>query len=1176
MRRFMLLACVCSGCVQEVGLGPDLGACADLPGGSYRFGEAGIGTCIAGPTDIVFFEQDGRSWLAVSNADPQRNFLSGSVLVVDWASVATVIDETWAQAGRVSPPRVQMSQIEAVGLPIIDDDNGDGDGENAWLGGMGYLPGFERLIVTSRLTEGANIPRGRDELFVLDTSGLTSGELSQLDDTLTVEDDPYPVVVDVDRNRAFVGNLSDASITVVRAGERPAVVDIAGADFAGGLSFEDIDASGSLASITELDILEDDEGNTSLFPEAWTLTYLDASARLYVPTQMVDRSGEIPIGGTVQHQVWSSQGGPYIESGFGVEGGLTGIADPVFSSDAAYGATVVGVRQSDNAIVLGASDVAGSWGLAATPLLASPQGLLQGGPTFSVALSGLSTLYRDLRDDLRDPASIAAALSADGRAYDDIGAVLEPPDGESYEQPYVFFDPLRQGWRMYLSVRTVGDPATFDDDTWAIGLSHSDDGLVWSAPEIIVDGPASVAAPIVERLDGRYVMWLSLWNGASWDHASCWSFDGWRWTDPQVVVPGRVEAAFDGPTDPPRAGVLAEPVGAWRLEGRDVGTVTDQLTAGSGLIEDIGAGFTLGLTQGQEISNALVPDLHAAEGLVPGAVLTVEGRRFTYATAEGSDARRRIAILEAIGSDWSVAVTPAEVDVMLRADDGSEVLAPVIAQDGGVAVMFFLRRADDGTLTPGRATSADGLTWIPVDGPVFGDPVPGFDDVARIPHSIQATKEGFRLWYAGDDGSVQRIGYATAPTLLDVFTVDTAGGAVKLDVGIPGSFDSASVKAPLAVDIDGTTHLYYAGFGGAIWSIGHAVEVDGEFVRRISLTSQQSQAALANQPKTFAAFGTDHPVLWSQTDERLELLFAGNELVDTTEDPLDPRDSGMLAHIGRARVDTRYPGEIYATARYPTVGDEMTFRTSPGGPGAQVIELATQVSEFATPGTGMTSMALDQERGFLYTTFRSVDQIAIVDVRDDTSVGFDDANHFDLEGVLDIEARSAFNGFMSSLVIPSRDLLAVTMRNPEALVLVDLTTLVDDDDKEVTRTAARAFIPMANQSDDAGSDSFANIGGAGMALADDENLLLATHFKGNAVSVFDLRQGAWGAEVAWIRDVGESPHVVRMSPDGRYAVVANYIGEVDEQFRTNGRLAVLDLDPTSDRYLEVAAWLVNR
>ncbi len=240
-----------------------------------------------------------------------------------------------------------------------------------------------------------------------------------------------------------------------------------------------------------------------------------------------------------------------------------------------------------------------------------------------------------------------------------------------------------------------------------------------------------------------------------------------------------------------------------------------------------------------------------------------------------------------------------------------------------------------------------------------------------------------------------------------------------------------------------------------------------------------------------------------------------------------------------------------------------------------MIELGQLVDSFVTSGYGMSSLELDEERGFLYVTSKLDDHVYVIDVRDDSSGTFEDANYLDLEGLIRIDTGSGAAGFRSAEVSPSRDLLFLTMRQPDGVVLVDLSRLEDDADKELQELVAVAFLPLPELTRDAGANTYASIGGAGMALTADERTLLVTHYAGNGVSVFDLDLQAWGAEIAWIRDVGENPHVVRISPDGRWAVVANYLGELDGQ-TASGTLTVIDLDPASPNYLEIAAWLTNR
>jgi DNA-binding beta-propeller fold protein YncE len=153
----------------------------------------------------------------------------------------------------------------------------------------------------------------------------------------------------------------------------------------------------------------------------------------------------------------------------------------------------------------------------------------------------------------------------------------------------------------------------------------------------------------------------------------------------------------------------------------------------------------------------------------------------------------------------------------------------------------------------------------------------------------------------------------------------------------------------------------------------------------------------------------------------------------------------------------------------------------------------------------------------------------------------------------------------------------LTGRNPDGIVVTDLTDVVDDDAKEITWFSPYGVLPMQDMRDDAGAATQAAIGGAGMALSTDNRYLLAAHHRGNGVAIFDLDLGAVGAEVAWLSHVGENPHLIRVSPDGRHAVVANYVGDVaSDGLATSSTLAIIDLDPDSPTFLEVVTWLANK
>jgi DNA-binding beta-propeller fold protein YncE len=276
-----------------------------------------------------------------------------------------------------------------------------------------------------------------------------------------------------------------------------------------------------------------------------------------------------------------------------------------------------------------------------------------------------------------------------------------------------------------------------------------------------------------------------------------------------------------------------------------------------------------------------------------------------------------------------------------------------------------------------------------------------------------------------------------------------------------------------------------------------------------------------------------------------------------------------------AGVPTEAPDEMFPHQRFPTAGDLLGFSTTRGGPGAQVIELAQVTADTQTLGWGMSSLTLDPDRGFLYVTTKLDDIVYVLDVHDDTDGSFVDANALDLEALVQVDTGNLTAGFRDLVIARNRGLGILSGRNPSQLVVIDLDRIADDAAKEIVLSPAVAVLPMRDAAEDAGVDTFASFGGSRMALSADERMLLVPDFRGNGLSVFDLELGAWGQEIAWLPNLGENPHAVEISPDGRYAVVANYLGDVVNEF-VSSTLVVVDIDPNSDRYLEAVTWLANR
>ncbi len=140
---------------------------------------------------------------------------------------------------------------------------------------------------------------------------------------------------------------------------------------------------------------------------------------------------------------------------------------------------------------------------------------------------------------------------------------------------------------------------------------------------------------------------------------------------------------------------------------------------------------------------------------------------------------------------------------------------------------------------------------------------------------------------------------------------------------------------------------------------------------------------------------------------------------------------------------------------------------------------------------------------------------------------------------------------------------------------VDTLPVADNASKELLADLVLGSLPLKDLTDDAGAPTFASRSGGTPAVVPGQDLLLVPHFRDNALSIIDLRRGSVGEEVRYLRDLPENPHLVRVAPDGTWAVVVSFLGDV-EGSDVGSAMTLLDLDPTSPTYLDAVTRIVNR
>ena len=485
--------------------------------------------------------------------------------------------------------------------------------------------------------------------------------------------------------------------------------------------------------------------------------------------------------------------------------------------------------------------------------------------------------------------------------------------------------------------------------------------------------------------------------------------------------------------------------------------------------------------------------------------------------------------------------------------------------DDGTWRMIYA--GDDGSVIRlGMATSSDGETWTR-DGKVQ-DNGDSWDSFAAVPTSIQRLgADQWRLWISGFDGTTWRIGALTSSD--DGQTWTREGESFLLPPGSPGDWDDSGVRDAYVLtddtgELNGSPgeHLWYAGFDGDIWRLGHAFRAEGEstWIRAEDPTTEEDRAVLDEVGGLFHPDGLWRPVVSLQDDGSLSVWFGG--LYGETE------------RVGRAVG--REPDRLLKAPLRPTVGDRLVFETQRGDEDVDAIPLDNEVLGVSLTGIGLTGLDIDTERGFLYASSKLLPYILIIDIRDDSTADFTDLNYLDVEAAMLAKSFSGETGFRQILPVPGSDLLYGLCDSPESIMLLDGSRLVDDAYADLLYDTQVGYLLAPPSSRDEGVSTRSAIGPARLAIHPDGQRLFVTNFNANSVSAYDLELGPYGTAFAEVPNVGENPYAIAISPDGRYAVFGNYSGEAVPSGLTESTLAVLDIDPESPTYLSVLTWITNR
>lgn len=1121
---------LCTACSQSAPL-PTVGPCADYPDGVYDFGEIGIGTCLAGATEVSFTDdENGDPVLLVSNANTYQVFTGGSLLAIPWSGI------------NLGASRNRIDETGAVALDLPD-----------FAGG--FAVSGDLGVVTVRLSEDARVRQHWDDVWLVDLTDPLNPSLAPRGTDgaaqVKVQSDPNDVEIDPVSGYAFVSNRTTHSVSVLDlSGEEVGVVKPWPEAVMSAATFIDADRSGSRAELVDMDVLAD----SLVTDDNWSLDWVAGTWRVWVEAE----------GGVLRYQ--DEGDSSWDESPVGLQ--MT-FADSVSSIDRVSdpGYSPLGrMYYAASGDIRSASPIGGAisfWRDDGFPRLSPDSSAWDsgdlGGPAVLLDLDGLYLYYDSVTSD-----GLTGASSAIGRAYSPEGVAFEREDEpvltatEDWEaggvaDPMPVLDPE--------TGQTILLYGAFDGTTWSIGRATSFDRLNWDKeplPVLSVPG-VDIAAPVVSASVGLWRMIYSRREaGGTWEVWEAESADGRTWTERgQVAELDESVALLD---EPPGAAMSGLTESRFRIYGENSGNLAAPVVPGIaflageyGWVARPVSGFLAGTGDAGAESEGGI----RVSSIDPDAGLA-------WLSLESAGGVRRVGI-GTLSDDFELTVEQGAVFEGTGGFDQGGADMPVVVSFNGEYHMYY--RARRGRQTSiGHATSPDGRTWTR-QGRVL-QPGNDWDQLRIEPGSVEILEDGrLRLWFAGTDGEAWRIGSAVSSDGDSFQRESVSSRGYVVSTGVAGDWDDSGVRHPYAMrgeDSEGNTgtHLWYAGFDGETWRGGYAFRADGDVVFERAedpFTGLARPVVLAGGGQ-FSAEGALRPVL-AETDDGWRGFYAG-------------RTSGVDRVGG---LSGGLPDALHRVLKPPTLGDALTFTTERGDPDSLAIPLDVILPPgIQLTGAGLTGLTVDPSRGFLYAVSKLTAYIFVIDIRDDSVGDFRDLNYLDIEAVLPVPSASLDAGFRQVIADPSADRLYALADDPEAVVVIDMSSVEDDAFADLINDTASGFLPTPRgAARDVGERTLTDVGPSAMVLHPDGQRLFVANYNANSVSVYDLELGTWGQQVADVELVGEGPAGLALSPDGNHLVVANLTGEIDNTNLAQSTVAIVDIDRDSSTYLEVLTWLAN-
>jgi len=213
----------------------------------------------------------------------------------------------------------------------------------------------------------------------------------------------------------------------------------------------------------------------------------------------------------------------------------------------------------------------------------------------------------------------------------------------------------------------------------------------------------------------------------------------------------------------------------------------------------------------------------------------------------------------------------------------------------GVEYQMWYAGHDGSNRRLGYASSTDGIVWEKhPDNPVLDLGANGtWEDAIVCNPTVLFDGTQYHMWYTGYDGSNFRIGYASSA---DGIVWEKHPDNPVLDLGASGTWDDANIANPTVLFDDVEYQMWYAGNDGSNWKIGYATSVDSIVWKKhpdnpvLNLGASGTWDDYHVSMPTILFNGTEYQMWYSGTDDslpwRIGYATSISDLTDTDGDGL--------------------------------------------------------------------------------------------------------------------------------------------------------------------------------------------------------------------------------------------------------------------------------------------------